>query len=331
MGTDALPRPSFGLALVLIAPLVIAAAPAPKAKSSAVAAGAACMAGDPNLAIEGCTALIEAGGSSIAEQTAIYVNRGTAFARVGMFRLAMADLDRAVTLSPGVEMPYLARGTAAAQAGRFDQAVNDLTQAIAIKPDLAAAFRTRGRVYSKKGDYARAASDYTVAIALEPHSAVGYNGRAWARHLAGQDKLGLPDANKAVDLAPGDGEALETRAATYAALSEPAHDDFVRRAVAALDDRTTRFAVDAERTVLDALGGGCQVPIGAHCRPVLEGDQVLAWRLHAQVVAPDGEQVVAVNIDAPAGTSALSLGLQAADGLKQRGALELLGEAAAAR
>src|SRR3954462_4330034 len=114
MGTDALPRPSFGLALALIAPLVIAAAPAPKAKSE-VDAGTACMAGDPNLAIEGCTALIEAGDGSVAEQTAIYVNRGTAFSRVGMFRLAMADLDRAVALSPGAEMAYLARGTAAAQ------------------------------------------------------------------------------------------------------------------------------------------------------------------------------------------------------------------------
>jgi hydroxymethylbilane synthase len=37
-------------------------------------------------------------------------------------------------------------------------------------------------------------------------------------------------------------------------------------AVAFLDDSATRFAVTAERAALAALGGGCQVPIGVHCR-----------------------------------------------------------------
>src|ERR1035438_3232571 len=40
-------------------------------------------------------------------------------------------------------------------------------------------------------------------------------------------------------------------------------------AVAFLDDAATRFAVTAERAALAALGGGCQVPIGIHCRPGL--------------------------------------------------------------
>jgi len=37
-------------------------------------------------------------------------------------------------------------------------------------------------------------------------------------------------------------------------------------ALAFLDDRATRYAVTAERSALAALGGGCQVPIGVHCR-----------------------------------------------------------------
>jgi hydroxymethylbilane synthase len=39
-------------------------------------------------------------------------------------------------------------------------------------------------------------------------------------------------------------------------------------AVSFLDDQATRFAVTVERAALAALGGGCQVPIGIHCRPV---------------------------------------------------------------
>ena len=154
---------------------------------------------------------------------------------------------------------------------------------------------------------------------------------------AGLDRLGRTEqvhyrfAVEEICPAPGQGAlALETRAADYAALSEPEHDEYVRRAVGAMDDPATRFAVEAERTVLDALGGGCQVPIGAHCRPVREGDAIVAWTLHAQVVAPDGEQVVAMTVDAPKGIGASELGLECAEQLKARGALELLSETASA-
>jgi hydroxymethylbilane synthase len=37
-------------------------------------------------------------------------------------------------------------------------------------------------------------------------------------------------------------------------------------AVSFLDHADTRFAVTAERAALASLGGGCQVPIGVHCR-----------------------------------------------------------------
>jgi hydroxymethylbilane synthase len=56
---------------------------------------------------------------------------------------------------------------------------------------------------------------------------------------------------------------------------------------AALDHAVTRAAVTAERAVLAALGGGCQVPIGAHA--VVNGD---ALRLVGVVIAPDGSRAV---------------------------------------
>jgi hydroxymethylbilane synthase len=54
-----------------------------------------------------------------------------------------------------------------------------------------------------------------------------------------------------------------------------------------LDDRAARAAVTAERALLGALGGGCQVPIGAHAT-VSEGALVL----NAVVAAPDGSQII---------------------------------------
>jgi hydroxymethylbilane synthase len=125
--------------------------------------------------------------------------------------------------------------------------------------------------------------------------------------------------------APGQGAlALETRAPTYAAFAEPGHDDYVRRAVAGLDHPETRFAIQVERTVLDALGGGCSIPIGVHCSPIVDEADIIGWHVHAQVLAPDGERMICLSTEAPTSLSAETLGQQVAQDLKSRGALELL-------
>jgi hydroxymethylbilane synthase len=125
--------------------------------------------------------------------------------------------------------------------------------------------------------------------------------------------------------APGQGAlALQTRAATYAVFAEPAHDIYVRNAVAALDHPETRFAIDAERAALEALGGGCQIPIGVHCAPLHEDATLIGWRVHAQVLAPDGERMICLSTEASTAVEPCILGRQVAADLKSRGALELL-------
>jgi hydroxymethylbilane synthase len=54
-----------------------------------------------------------------------------------------------------------------------------------------------------------------------------------------------------------------------------------------LEDSATRAAVEAERGVLRTLGGGCQVPIGAHA--TVSGGSL---RLVGIVGAPDGSRIV---------------------------------------
>ena len=133
--------------------------------------------------------------------------------------------------------------------------------------------------------------------------------------------------------APGQGAlALETRAATYAVFASPERDNAIRAAVAQLDHPATRFSVEAERTTLDALGGGCSVPVGVHCAPVpdthgeMADGAVAAWRVHAQVLTPDGEQMVCGFMEPPVGITACELGLTLAEDLKARGAEELLAQ-----
>ncbi|HUX44652.1 MAG TPA: hydroxymethylbilane synthase [Terracidiphilus sp.] len=58
-------------------------------------------------------------------------------------------------------------------------------------------------------------------------------------------------------------------------------------AVALLDDPATRFAVTAERAALAALGGGCQVPIGIHCRPMAQTSAQSADHVEVFAVVAD--------------------------------------------
>lgn len=74
-------------------------------------------------------------------------------------------------------------------------------------------------------------------------------------------------------------------------------------ALAFLDHADTRFAVTAERAALAALGGGCQVPIGVHCRPYAEpphGSLDGSWdEIFAVVAAPETGRAVHILHRAP--------------------------------
>jgi len=117
--------------------------------------------------------------------------------------------------------------------------------------------------------------------------------------------------------APGQGAlALETRCPRHTP-----EDTAIHAAVAELNCADVAFATTAERAVLNSLGGGCNLPLGAFCHLVDN-----AWHLHAMVVSPDGEQVAHVIERAPQGLAPDELGLRAAEALKARGALDLLAQ-----
>jgi len=86
--------------------------------------------------------------------------------------------------------------------------------------------------------------------------------------VAGLDRLGLGDrATQRLDArefvpAPAQGAvAIQTSQSAEAYAI-----------VAAVDDRNTRVAVEAERAVLEGLGGGCMLPLGAYA--TVDGDEI---------------------------------------------------------
>ena len=114
--------------------------------------------------------------------------------------------------------------------------------------------------------------------------------------------------------APGQG-ALAVQTRTHGEAK-----DICRR----LDDPSTRQAVTCERALLAALGGGCQLPVGA----LAETDGG-ALKVSAIIVSPGGGQVVRAN-STGAASHAVALGEALAADLLARGGSEILESLAAA-
>ena len=99
-------------------------------------------------------------------------------------------------------------------------------------------------------------------------------------------------------------------------------DERVRAAVAAISDQVAAQALEVERGVVDALGGGCQTPIGALATPVRD-DQ---FELVAAVIALDGSRLLRTVVHG-ARSDARGLGVRAAQDLLAQGAGAILEDA----
>src|SRR5262249_6552264 len=95
-------------------------------------------------------------------------------------------------------------------------------------------------------------------------------------------------------------------------------DSAVRSALAFMDHPETRLAVECERALLNGLGGGCQVPVGALA--VRNNGEIL---LDAMAGRPDGTQILR---EQRRGSDSVKLGSEVAQTLLERGADKILKE-----
>jgi hydroxymethylbilane synthase len=132
---------------------------------------------------------------------------------------------------------------------------------------------------------------------------------AGLRRLGFANRITLPLPAAACVPAPGQGiVAIEVRSGDIRTI------DHVQR----IDDPDARAALRAERAVVEALGGGCQTPIGALA--VVTGTEL---ELMAAVIALDGSRIVRAATRGATGDAA-TIGRQAAESLLAQGAAEIL-------
>jgi hydroxymethylbilane synthase len=98
-------------------------------------------------------------------------------------------------------------------------------------------------------------------------------------------------------------------------------DEQTRRMVAHIDDSDAAAALDAERALVAALGGGCQMPIGGIALPQPPRD----LQLHAIVTSLDGGRVIRYKKVGDR-TNARDLGRAVAEQLLSQGAADILNQ-----
>jgi len=137
---------------------------------------------------------------------------------------------------------------------------------------------------------------------------------AGLRRLGMQRRISMTLPSSACVPSPGQGiVAIEIRA----------DDDAVREIVSAFNDAQAWAALDAERAVVEILGGGCQTPIGALASPLIDANGHAGLDLVACVVAPDGSRAVRAQATGSM-DHARALGERVAKQLLAEGAREIL-------
>lgn len=92
-----------------------------------------------------------------------------------------------------------------------------------------------------------------------------------------------------------------------------------RRLLAALDDPESRWAVQAERALMRAVEGGCQVPVGAWMRR--DGD---GWIIEGMIGSLSGDRCLRSTVEGTADADPEGLGTRLATTLLEQGGREIL-------
>ncbi|MGN0286979.1 MAG: hydroxymethylbilane synthase [Atopobiaceae bacterium] len=144
---------------------------------------------------------------------------------------------------------------------------------------------------------------------------------------AGMERLGMQD--RIASYIPVD-QMLPAAGQGAIAVETRADDERINALVASITDEPTMRCVGAERRVLAAMGGSCQVPFGVYARDVADG-AATAMRIDAFVSSLDGQHFLRASaqgsaVDSASAADPAALADQVVADLKERGADQILEE-----
>jgi tetratricopeptide (TPR) repeat protein len=170
---------------------------------------------DDEAGIAACTRLIKSGDLNLNAEAVAHSNRGTRYQRTGMFRLALADFNRAIALKPEFLAIYVKRGDVRMALGQPKAAVADYSVAIDKRPKpkqkekralvnkvIIGIYIRRAIAYQQLGRRGPALNDVNRAIALDRKRARSYVERGVMTARWGWRKHAMRDFERAIKLEP---------------------------------------------------------------------------------------------------------------------------------
>lgn len=170
---------------------------------------------DYDLAIADFTMAID----KMPNSPAALMGRGNSYNALKRYADASKDFSTAIVYAPQEPRLWSGRAAASDGLGQRDAALADLRRALGARKALektqaapAATWSQLSAALAKHGDYASAVVADDQAVAKSP-VADTYNERCWHRAVANLDLAAArSDCDRAVELAPGDAEILDSRA-----------------------------------------------------------------------------------------------------------------------
>lgn len=133
---------------------------------------------------------------------------------------ALEQIDIYVAAKPGDAQGYRMRGWLRVDTGNLQGAQADFEEALSLSPDDHSLHYALGFVYGRLGDYRLALDLYRLAEPEYREETYFYYERGYAHYMLDHDRLALGDANRALELAPDDTDALWLKGAALLYLED---------------------------------------------------------------------------------------------------------------
>jgi tetratricopeptide (TPR) repeat protein len=164
-----------------------------------------CQGGNGDVAIAGCTAVINDAPESAIRARA-YFNRGNAWMPKGDNDRAIADYTEAIRLDPKNAELFNNRCWTRAVIGQLEQALEDCETSLNLRPGDGRILDSRALVHLKQNDFKKAIADYDAVLTIDPENAASFYGRGLAKQKMGDTVGGNADIAAATSM---DGEVAQ--------------------------------------------------------------------------------------------------------------------------
>jgi tetratricopeptide (TPR) repeat protein len=142
----------------------------------------------------------------------LYFARANYYIASGQTATALEDLDRTIALDPNVEAAYTLRGGYRSANRDTVGAIADYTQAIKLNPKNTLAYTMRATLNVGQSDTVAAIADYTEMIRIDPKNSLAYSMRAGMYWQQGNKAGAIADLNQLIAINPSDLQAYDNRA-----------------------------------------------------------------------------------------------------------------------